>query len=748
MKASARFICFICLMILCIFASCSNNTPFNGHDNLLYRIRVGDNYGFMDERGKIVIEPQFDDAYTHFTEGVCYAETGDRIGLIDRSGGFIVEFPDSVLYVSNFIRGFARVNCGSNKRGIINREGKIVVSASNYEAKVNEDGENLYFCLEGAMDDNDWFMTNKDGAIIGEPCDSILYGFRNGLCPIKKGTKWGYMDTEGKMIIDFSFDYAKTFSENGLARVIKDGEHMYINKTGEIVLSVEKALSGFTCNRAAVVIEGKTFLIDNKGARICELDADDIRAFRESDKMATIFNNGVASLIDTTGAIVLSTNYESIGAFIDGVAPVSKNGRVGYIDLTGKEVIPITHEQYITATHVADSRIRALQSRENGIWVRYYYDLLGNLIWKDSPSKSASFPYNHNKQDFIEYFDARLAELDPIEGIYYVTNKDYYQNRDNPSIVGLNGTHSKFYAVVRDDSEDGYICLYVGESGIGWVNKFVKIGDTNSYAVMKIDKDNNYSSDGRITIEDFNQFDFTLDRGHNDWYYFFVTYEFVRDYPPLSEIEKVMKVEWTGSGFAIADGYIATNYHVTSGAKSIRVKGVGGDMTESYSGYVVASDKDHDISIIKIVDKDFDSLGTIPYSIGKSTVEMGDDVFVLGYPMTSTMGEGVKLTEGIISSTSGFKGDDSMYQISAAVQPGNSGGPLFNSDGSVIGIVCGKHAEAENANYAIKVSYLYSLVNKDELGIKLADNSVNNKKLSKKVKKIKDFVYLIECSSK
>ena len=148
------------------------------------------------------------------------------------------------------------------------------------------------------------------------------------------------------------------------------------------------------------------------------------------------------------------------------------------------------------------------------------------------------------------------------------------------------------------------------------------------------------------------------------------------------------------------------------------------------------------------MDKEFDAFEIIPYCIGKSIPEVGDEVFVLGFPMTNTMGQEVKLTDGIISAASGFKGDQSMYQISAAVQPGNSGGPLFDNEGNVIGIVCAKHADAENANYAIKVSYLYSLVNSSGLGIKMADgNKVKSKSLSQKVKQVKPFVYLIECYS-
>ena len=160
------------------------------------------------------------------------------------------------------------------------------------------------------------------------------------------------------------------------------------------------------------------------------------------------------------------------------------------------------------------------------------------------------------------------------------------------------------------------------------------------------------------------------------------------------------------------------------------------------------SDKEHDLSIIKIVDSKFDSFDKIPYCIGKSNVDVGDNVFVLGYPLITTMGNEIKLTEGIISSSTGFKGDESMYQISAAVQPGNSGGPLFNEEGNVIGVVCAKHSKAENANYAIKISYLTRLIETSGHRIELNEkNSISSKKLSSKVKKIKNYVYLIECSS-
>lgn len=74
------------------------------------------------------------------------------------------------------------------------------------------------------------------------------------------------------------------------------------------------------------------------------------------------------------------------------------------------------------------------------------------------------------------------------------------------------------------------------------------------------------------------------------------------------------------------------------------------------------------------------------------------------------MGLDIKLTNGIISSKTGFEGNIAEYQMSAPVQPGNSGGPLFDKNGNIIGVVCAKHREAENADYAIKASHIRNLV--------------------------------------
>ena len=112
------------------------------------------------------------------------------------------------------------------------------------------------------------------------------------------------------------------------------------------------------------------------------------------------------------------------------------------------------------------------------------------------------------------------------------------------------------------------------------------------------------------------------------------------------------------------------------------------------------------------------------------------------------MGDEIKLTTGVVSSKSGFQGDVSLYQISAPIQPGNSGGPLFDGKGNIIGIVSAKHKGTENVSYAIKVSYLKNLMESSiSTNIFPQTNKIQNQNLSGKVKSVKNYVYYIVCSS-
>lgn len=204
---------------------------------------------------------------------------------------------------------------------------------------------------------------------------------------------------------------------------------------------------------------------------------------------------------------------------------------------------------------------------------------------------------------------------------------------------------------------------------------------------------------------------------------------------------------WTGTGFAIGNGYIVTNNHVAEDAKTISVKGVKGDVNTGYTAEVVATDKVNDIAILRISDSRFTGFGTIPYAVQQRMADVGEDVFVLGYPLTQALGNEIKLTNGIVSSRTGYQGNIATYQMSAPVQPGNSGGPMFDNKGNIIGIVVAGVPGAENVGYAIKTSYLNILIESAGLNIKLpSNNTISTLSLAEKVKRVKNFVFYIECS--
>ena len=101
-------------------------------------------------------------------------------------------------------------------------------------------------------------------------------------------------------------------------------------------------------------------------------------------------------------------------------------------------------------------------------------------------------------------------------------------------------------------------------------------------------------------------------------------------------------------------------------------------------------------------------------------VKLGEQVFTLGFPLGQVLGKSVKLSNGTISALSGIRDNASIFQISNPVQPGNSGGPLLDKDGNLIGVVVAtlnaklflKYADTipQNVNFAIKSDYLINLI--------------------------------------
>jgi serine protease Do len=168
---------------------------------------------------------------------------------------------------------------------------------------------------------------------------------------------------------------------------------------------------------------------------------------------------------------------------------------------------------------------------------------------------------------------------------------------------------------------------------------------------------------------------------------------------------KQTPVLFTGTSFAVtSDGLLATNYHVIRGLDSVWVSNFT-DSLVRYIATIVYANPETDIALLKIIDPQFTGFGAIPYGKASQPADMGEYVYTLGYSK-----QDVVFGEGSISSVSGYRSDTTSYQVSVPVNPGNSGGPLFDSRGNLLGMISGKNIRKDGVGFAIKADYLYEAI--------------------------------------
>lgn len=206
---------------------------------------------------------------------------------------------------------------------------------------------------------------------------------------------------------------------------------------------------------------------------------------------------------------------------------------------------------------------------------------------------------------------------------------------------------------------------------------------------------------------------------------------------------QVIESTTSGSGVALTtDGLILTAYHVVKGAKKITIQ----TNSEKFSAKVVQIDSANDIALLKCEG----SFKACPITSSKD-IHLGQSVFTIGYPNINLQGYSPKVTKGEISSMNGIQDDPREWQVSVPIQHGNSGGPLFDDKGNVIGIVVAKLSAAkmakytgdipENVGYAIKSSYILPLL--DQYSSKLSSSSSRTADTVDLVHKVGDSVVLI-----
>ena len=199
-----------------------------------------------------------------------------------------------------------------------------------------------------------------------------------------------------------------------------------------------------------------------------------------------------------------------------------------------------------------------------------------------------------------------------------------------------------------------------------------------------------------------------------------------------------------GSGFLIdGKGLLITNLHVVRNARNIAVQNKKGEI---FTARVIFSDIQKDLAILKVDDNNFKSLSAIPYNITKASTDLAEPIFTLGYPRDS-----IVYGQGYLSANTGHNGDTLSCQITIAANPGNSGGPVLNRNGEVIGILSTRQVSAEGVVFAIQAKYIHSVLSElkktdtSYLKVKTPVNtSLKGLDRTQQVKKIEDYVFMVK----
>lgn len=206
-----------------------------------------------------------------------------------------------------------------------------------------------------------------------------------------------------------------------------------------------------------------------------------------------------------------------------------------------------------------------------------------------------------------------------------------------------------------------------------------------------------------------------------------------------------VNAKFRATGFMIDanNNYIITNAHVIQEAKNqLVVENNKGDQFTAQSVYVNVK---NDIAILKITDERFIKLPSLPYSVKKSAAELGEQVYMLGFPKQE-----IVYNEGYVSARNGYKMDTIYCQLNTAANEGTSGSPVLNKNGELVGIVSSMEANSDGVVFAIKSQNIFAAIDELKKIEAHSDIKVSSQPALKgvdrvnQIKKVQDYVFMIK----
>ena len=238
---------------------------------------------------------------------------------------------------------------------------------------------------------NKWGYINREGRIVIEPQYSYAFGFTEGLAAVEVNGKYGFINKDGRMVIPPKYYWANSFTE-GLATVEADDNFQIIDRNGTMVATLDKTFTDvqvFSCGLAAVEVNLKKYgFIDPTGKMVIEPQFGFVTPFSDGLAIATIATDDEDEdeddkkekeepkfgIIDTKGRFVMAPQFDEVESYSEGVMPVKKDGRWRFVDNTGADVV-LLREDFEYVYPLIEGRANVLIGGKFGA-----IDKAGNLI--------------------------------------------------------------------------------------------------------------------------------------------------------------------------------------------------------------------------------------------------------------------------------------------------------------------------------------------------------------------------------
>lgn len=399
------------IFLAIISASCNkiSNSGTGEYSGLIPFKNSDDKVGFLDSKGNIVINPQFQSARL-FYEGYSMVENFEsKHGYIDQGGNYSInpQFKEA----TSFSEGLAAVVLPEGKCQYIDPTGKIVFTLEGAsKCTVFKEG------LAAFEQDDKFGFINKTGEVVIQPqFDSVLL-FSEGLCPVlvksKDENNWGYINKKGEIVINPQFRSAYSLSE-GLGLVSDGTNHGFIDPTGKYVINPQFKQASTFMNGLAIIMQGDQYgYIDKKGKIVINPQFDMANWF-SANGIACVKSGDKYGYINKAGKYVINPQFENALPFTAGLSLAGNGEKYGIIDKSGKY---ITNPQF-------------------DIHYTYHMAQYAHLLWDGVRS---------------DYFDKSSIINKIVEGTTENTFKGWGFDNTFENIKSKHESQAQYVRVVRD----------------------------------------------------------------------------------------------------------------------------------------------------------------------------------------------------------------------------------------------------------------------------------------------------------